>query len=246
MSRCCPYCDSEVSIRSVLSTDQQIIAFALNLEYLEVEYYGLHSKVKFSTPALHDMAEEIFNNEKAHVAMYQDVLGKDAVGKPVIDVQAGLDMAALAAGLIKEKEHFDPLASQANFFLGGMLIEDVGVTAYTGALGSVQDESLRNVLAGVLACEAHHMGFVRSFLCQSDGKTLEAANQISEARNKLDDEKGLDQPVVLDGKFNFVPSDKNGVCFRRTPKQVLKLVTGGTQGGFFPEGLSGEFPTILG
>lgn len=242
----CPYCGT--TVKSVLSTDQQIVAFALNLEYLETDYYKLFSRVKYKNQKVRDLVGEIYGNELAHVDFYKKYLGNSAPDKPNTDIRGGMTAAAHAAGLIDEGEKFDPTESEIHFLLGGMLIEDIGVTAYNGAIPQIQDEGLRGILSGVLAVESHHMGFVRSFLYMSGDKAIEMAAAISKARNKIDGNLGLDQPLVMDDKANFVPSTPEACAFSRTPKQVLKLVTLGSKtpiGGFFPEGLNGEFPTIL-
>ena len=68
-------------------------------------------------------------NELAHVRFYRKTLGGEAVSRPAIDFEAGFAAAAKGAGL----SEFDPFANDMNFLLGGMLFEDVGVTAYAGA-----------------------------------------------------------------------------------------------------------------
>ena len=129
--------------------DEDIFQFALNLEYMETEYYlrattgqgidaadagsdpgavkGGH-KVPFQSKAIREFAEELAENELAHVRFYRKTLGKQAVSRPAIDFEAGFAAAAKGAGL----PEFDPFANEMNFLLGGMLFEDVGVTAYAG------------------------------------------------------------------------------------------------------------------
>jgi hypothetical protein len=88
------------------------------------------------------------------------------------------------------------------------------------------------------------MGMARSQLYIMGEKAQNAANAISNARDKLDGGTDLDQGVTRDGRANFVPSDANGIAFSRTPQQVLRIVyladkDGVAGGGFYPKGMNG-------
>lgn len=251
--------------------DSKIMTFALNLEYMEAEYYtrgafghslaahggetgrkpcdvrGGH-KVNFSNPAFAGFAEELAQNEIAHVAFYRRMLGGAAIDMPVIDFDAAFAGAAAAAGLVKTGEPFDAFANEINFFLGGMLIEDVGVTAYHAAASLITSKKVLDAAAGILAVEAHHMGMVRALLYQAGAKAQEAANAISKARDAIDGHKGLDQGIAINGRPNFVPSDADGIAFSRTPRQVLDIVylkNGADRGGFYPDGMNGDLAGLV-
>jgi hypothetical protein len=242
--------------------DEDIFQFALNLEYMETEYYlrattgaGLGSadagpdagevrggrKVPFKSQAIGEFAEELAENELAHVRFYRKTLGDVAVSRPTIDFEGGFAKVAVAAGLGPD---FDPFANDMNFLLGGMLFEDVGVTAYKAAAPLIEKKEFLEAAAGILAVEAYHMGMARSQLYIMGEKAQNAANAISNARDKLDGGTDLDQGVTRDGRANFVPSDANGIAFSRTPQQVLRIVyladkDGVAGGGFYPKGMNG-------
>lgn len=254
-----------------MDVDSKILTFALNLEYMEAEYYsrgasgeGLDSqgvdvgrnpgavrggrKVKFTNPAFQDYADELAFNETAHVKFYRKTLGSKAVDRPAIDFEAGFSAAAAAAGLIGEGDTFDPFANEINFFLGGMLFEDTGVTAYRGAAKLLTNKEFVSAAAGILAVEAYHMGMVRSLLYEAGADARKMANAVSDARDKLDGGKDLDQGIEVRGKANIVPSDDNGICFERTPRQVLNIVylkENATRGGFYPNGMNGDFTGLV-
>src|SRR5215211_1648652 len=177
-------------------TDEDIFNFALNLESLETEYYlrgttgkGMHDADAGSNPGavtggnmvpwqdddLRQFMEEVAANELAHVRFYRKTLGKKAVSRPAIDL-TGFAAAAKAAGL---GDNFDPFASEMNFFLGGMLMEDVGVTAYHGAASLISSKKFLDAAAGILAVEAYHMGMARSVLYRMGSEAREAANALS-------------------------------------------------------------------
>jgi hypothetical protein len=241
--------------------DEDIFQFALNLEYMEAEFYlrattgkGLDSadagsdpgevkgghKVKFQSKAIQEFADELAENELAHVRFYRKTLGGQAVSRPAIDFGAGFAAAAKGAGL----PPFDPFADDMHFLLGGMLFEDVGVTAYAGAASVLKKKEFVEAAAGILAVEAYHMGMARSQLYAMGEKAHKAANAISEARDKLDGPEDKDQGIVRNGKANFVPSNPDGIAFRRTPQEVLHIVyltdkAGVSSGGFYPKGMNG-------
>jgi hypothetical protein len=243
-------------------TDADIFNFALNLESLETEYYlrGTSGKgmddadgganpgtvtgggmVPWKNPDLRQFMEEVAANELAHVRYYRRVLSDKAVSRPAIDLGA-FAAAAKAAGL---GDNFDPFANEMNFFLGGMLMEDVGVTAYHGAAPLIKSKEFLDAAAGILAVEAYHMGMARSVLYQMGPEARNAANALSDARDKLDGPTDLDQGIEMEGHANIVPSNPDGQAFSRTPQQVLRIVyladkSGISRGGLFPDGMNGN------
>ncbi|PBC02258.1 ferritin-like domain-containing protein [Mesorhizobium sp. WSM3860] len=242
--------------------DEDIFRFALNLEYMEAEYYlrgttgkGIEDsdvgskpgdvvggkKVSFDTPALGEFMREVAENELAHVRFYRKTLASNAVDRPAIDFDAGFIAVAKAAGLGAD---FDAFGNQMNFVLGGMLFEDVGVTAYAGAATVLKNKEFLAAAAGILAVEAYHMGMARSSLYRMGEKAWKAANAVSDARDKIDGSDDKDQGIQVDGKANVVPSTPDAIAFTRTPQEVLRIVyltdqSGVSKGGFYPNGMNG-------
>lgn len=246
-------------------SDAAILNFALNLEYLEAEFYlravtgeGLPDgsitgkgdvgevsggrKVPFKTKLVRQYAEEIASDERAHVDFLRGALGSAAVARPAIDIDEAFTAAALAAGLIEEGEEFDAYENEDNFLLAAYVFEDVGVTAYKGAAPLVDNKTFLEAAAGILAVEAYHAANIRTALLS---RGLEAPSvAISDARDSLDGGSDLDQGVVdADGRANIIPADENAIAFSRTAGQVLNVVyltpAQATSGGFFPEGVNG-------
>jgi len=251
------------SLTEAQNTDQDlaILNFALNLEYLEAEFYlrattgqGLppedlgaypgpvtvpsQTRVNFTNPDFQGYAEDIARDEKHHVEFLRAAikeLGGTPVDRPAIDLVNSFNAAAQAAGL---GSSFNPFANQVNFLLGAFVFEDVGVTAYNGAAPLITNKQvvLANA-AGILAVEAYHAGAIRSVLYGLGPEV----RRIADAIEKVRDADGKGRPIVVDGQANIVSDNANGVAFSRTVAQVLKVVYlgGSKRGGFFPEGLNG-------
>jgi hypothetical protein len=246
--------------------DEDIFQFALNLEYMEAEYYlrgtkgeGLRpndvgsdpgkvvggEKVPIKNKAIKEFLEEVAENELAHVRFYRKTLGSSAVARPAIDFDAGFTAAAKGAGLGPK---FNAFENEMNFLLGGMLFEDVGVNAYAGAATVLKKKEHLEAAAGILAVEAYHMGMARSQLYEMGEEAWKAANALSNARDKLDGPEDKDQGIRVNGKANFLPSNDDGIAFRRTPQEVLHIVylteqSGVSSGGFYPNGMNGTLKT---
>lgn len=207
-------------------SDGDVLNFALNLEYLEAQFYayaatgmGLPASqltgtgtqgavtggraVAFTDPIVRQYAKEIAQDEIAHVAFLRTALGASAVAQPAIDIGAdpngAFSSAARAAGLIGAGQSFDPYVSDENFLLAAYIFEDVGVTAYKGASPLIQNKTFLEAAAGILAVEAYHAGLVRTVLYSKGLATpalRTATDAISGARDSLDGSTDVDQGVT--------------------------------------------------
>jgi hypothetical protein len=222
------------SAQSIPETD--VLNFALNLEYLEAEFYSVAvtgttlsstvtgaiskaaggKKVTFTDPILAAIAAEIAADEKLHVQYLRTALGGLAVAEPAINLDA------LGIGFNSETE----------FLTLSRAFEDTGVSAYAGAATLLTGNNLQ-AAAQILAVEAYHAGNIRL-------KIVEHVPAITVAATD-----SLDVPPNMP---HFFPTDPNGLAIKRTPSQVLKIVyattaTGISSGGFFPSGLNGNIKT---
>ena len=206
--------------------DGDILNFALNLEYLEANFYSYAvngtaisaslqagtgtqgtvtggRQVTFKDPVVAAYAKEIAGDELAHVAFLRKALGSAAVAMPSIDVgtdpNGAFSSAARSAGLVTAGQSFDPYASDENFLLGAFIFEDVGVTAYKGASPLITNGTYLEAAAGILAAEAYHAGLVRTVLYAKGLQAptlIKAAGAISDARDSLDGASDDDQGIV--------------------------------------------------
>lgn len=249
--------------------DPTILNFALNLEYLEAEFYlraafgrglattdttGTGTQGSVSVPGgpaistypknlsstILKYAKEIAGDEEAHVKFLRKALGSAAVARPAINFRTAFTEAARAAGLIKSPQVFNAFASDTAFLLAAFIFEDVGVTAYKGAARFIQNPDVLEAAAGILAVEAYHAGAVRTLLTAKG--LINEGSMISKARDSLDGSSDLDQGLGTPDSYNIVPTDGNGLAFSRTPQQVLNIVYLGAssrEDSFFPKGLNG-------
>jgi hypothetical protein len=209
--------------------DVAILEFALNLEYLEAEFYsraafghGLAPSllgpnpgpvtgghlVPFSSPLVAAYAREIAAEELKHVEFLSAAL--NAAGSPIscptIDFTESFPTLGSAAGL---GSSFDPFTSDMDFLLGSYVFEDVGVTAYHGAATLITNKAYLDKAAGILAVEAYHAGLIRTVL-YANGMAKQTA-AISGLRATLDGTAGT-QNVDDHGVGGFresVPSITN-------------------------------------
>jgi hypothetical protein len=170
--------------------DVDVLNFALNLEYLEAEFYlwaafgrGLNDADAGGGPAsvggkklvytglpvdaaVQAYIEEIAIDEENHVKFLRAALGSKAVARPKIDI-GGVGGAFEAAGLAASGgalKGFDPYANALFFLHGAFIFEDVGVTAYKGASPLITNPGFLEAAAGILAVEAYHAGEIRTLL----------------------------------------------------------------------------------
>jgi len=215
-------------------SDADILNFALNLEYLEAEFYlmatwgtnlvnhgvitkadetgpttGGHMVPKFGSSPYAYAASGLRVDEMNHVKYLRAALGKYAVKKPAINLNA------LGFGY----------SSVDDWLKLARIFEDVGISAYLGAAPLISSKTYLAAAGAILATEAQHSGAIRQFCI------------LAGVKSPMVD--SLDVPPTHPTPFDV---DKNALSIPRTPSQVLSIVyAGGTcSGGFYPDGLNGN------
>jgi Ferritin-like domain/TAT (twin-arginine translocation) pathway signal sequence len=187
-------------------TDADILTFALNLEYLEAEYYlyastgsGLSAadagtgagttivpsttRIAFATPYIQQYANEIAQDELNHVRFLRAALtaaGATVQPRPAIDLTffAGLATAAGISGT------FNPFADENSFLVGAFVFEDVGVTAYSGAAPLITNKaSYLSPAAGIQAVEAYHAAEIRTIIAANAASSTATSAQTAALAN---------------------------------------------------------------
>lgn len=156
-------------------SDVDILNFALNLEYTEAEFYthavsgqGIEAlgigtrgkgrygpttggrKAQINDPILLAVAQELAFVEQQHVKLLRTVLGKAAIAKPAINLNA------LGMG-------FD---NEAEYLTVSRYMEDTGISAYAGASTLIKSKVILGFAARILGDEAYHMGNIRLMIAQ--------------------------------------------------------------------------------
>lgn len=224
---------AELFAQSVTDTD--ILNFALNLEYLEAEFYTVATtgkriaeigievtgdgregattggaKVSLD-PTTQVVADQIALDEQNHVTFLRAALRSSAVAKPAINLEA------LGLGF----------RNQAEFLTLARAFEDLGVSAYGGAAGLIDNTLILQAAARIALTEGQHAGLLRYLIWQSGA----AVPQVD----------GMDVPPLGSPNGRLFQVDGNGLSTIRTAAEVLRIAYAGNtaQGGFFPAGVNG-------
>jgi hypothetical protein len=180
-------------------TDTDILNFALNLEYLEAQFYTLPTagvtidKLATAIPVAVNggtagtvtlkpsFAKVPFTNSGVSAYAASTALEEQ---KHVKFLQGALGTSAVSMPNIDLYNSFnslasgagigpsfDPFASDANFLIGAYVFEDVGVSAYHGAAGLISDKTkILPAAVGVHAVEAYHAGLIRTTIAGLDAQ----------------------------------------------------------------------------
>jgi hypothetical protein len=244
---------SQLALSAQTPSASDVVQFALNLEYLEAEFYSVATTGKtlaergFNFPGTGAgptttsfgavnfgnnlvltgaTAADIANDELQHVMDLRAALtanGITPIAKPAINLDA---LAGLGASL----------ANQQSFLILARAFEDIGVSAYSGGANFLSGSPYLMSAARILAVEGEHVGNIR----------LEIA-RLGIPTAALD---GADVVPPPSGSNLFSTNPANGLCAYRTPGEVLYLaygfVAGATSGGFFPKGVNGALNTSTG
>ena len=238
------------------STDVEVLNFALNLEYLEAEFY----------------TKAFYGKTLKQMGIPTDGVGYagPTIGGAKIHFEAGLSEFGFADGPAETSGKLKAIAKQITqdeqthvklirSLLGPLAVakpeinldatdwyfdfktflnqardfEDVGVSAYGGAAGLLSTTAL-SYGARIALTEAFHASALRLLIAEN--------NVASPAIDKLD------VPPPPAGGYYFTV-DSNALAVVRTPSQVLAIaynssVPGTAGGGFFPAGMNGAITTV--
>jgi hypothetical protein len=230
------------------ATDITVLNFALNLEYLESEFYT------YATTGSGIESQGIGISGTANPP--NPTSGGTTTGGSQVTFSNGLLFSSQLAQEIAtdERAHVTLLRSvlggnaiaRPNIYLGALgfgfgsqndfiklarIFEDIGITAYAGSSNQLSSAVIQTA-ARILATEAEHAAGLR----------LQCARLNIQTAPPLDGVDILPPPSGSQSTY-FSVNPSNGLVSVRTPGQVLYLAFGNmanvTSGGFFPTGVNG-------
>jgi len=238
---------AQFPLGAAVPAPSDVVQFALNLEYLEAEFYSIATsgqtlqqrgipidgmgnsgptttsfgKVNFGNNLVltSGTAHDIADDEVAHVMALRGALSTNGI-TPIAKPAINLDaLASMGASL----------SNQQTFLVLARAFEDIGVSAYSGGASFLSGSPYLMAAARILAVEGEHAGNIRLEIARLGIPTFPV--------------DGADVIPPPSGTNFFSTNKANGLCAYRTPGQVLYLAYGlkanVTSGGFYPNGVNG-------
>ncbi|XP_031104212.1 desiccation-related protein PCC13-62-like [Ipomoea triloba] len=194
--------------------DKDLLEFALNLEYLEAEFflwgafgYGLDKHAPYLTgggpapigvkeaklcPLVKDIIGQFGLQEVGHVRAIKETV--PGFPRPLLNLSAEVFAAGINEAFGKHLEPtFDPYANDINFLIACYIFPYIGLTGYVGANPKLDSYFAKMLVAGLLGVEAGQDAVLRAFLYERKDEEVkpygitvaEFTNRISDRRNKL-------------------------------------------------------------
>ena len=230
------------------SLEVSVLNFALNLEYLEAEFYtyaqygygierfgiGTTGSANGNNPtgggATTGGAKVTFSNNLVFSQAITAQIGSDERAHVTL-LRGFLGSSAIAKPNINLNALGIGFGNQSEFLTLSRIFEDIGVTAYAGAAGLLTTPAVITAAARILATEAQHVSTIRTQIAR-----------LNIASPMLDGADLVPPPTGPTTQYLSI-NTSNGLPAVRTPGQVLYLAFGNqanaSSGGFFPTGVNG-------
>ncbi len=237
------------SAEAETATEDAVLNFALNLEYLEAEFYT-YALNGTSITAYGIGIDGVANpgNSAAGgtttgghmVSFSNNLVFSQAIGNQIAsDERAHVKLLRQLLGsraIAKPNLNLNALGfgfgSQNEYLKLARIFEDIGVTAYAGAAGLLSTPAVITYAAQILAVEAEHASSLRTQIARLNvptGPPLDGVDLL---------------PPPSGSQLTYLSvNPSTGLPSLRTPGQVLFLAygmqAGVGRGGFFPTGVNG-------
>ncbi len=124
------------------SRDHEVLQFALGLEELQAAFYAAALKSGKLSGEVHEFAQTVGGQERAHLHYVRKALGSGAGPTPKFNFA-------------------DALRDQKSFVAAAVSLEDTGLAAYNGQATNLSPHVLAEV-GRVMSVEARHSSWIRS------------------------------------------------------------------------------------
>ena len=105
-------------------------------------------QANFTNDDIYNVAMDVAENEIAHVNFLRTALGNYSVQCPQVNIGDAFSAAANFALNTTLSPAFSPYVNDLYFLTGAFIFEDLGVTAYLGALARIQNSDIMTAAAG--------------------------------------------------------------------------------------------------
>lgn len=242
---------TQAAVNAGAITDVDILNFALNLEYLEAEFYTVVTTGKTledsgfkidgtgkSGPTTGGQKVNFVHSDRDELTKQLNLVMEEITydeQQHVLLLRSALGDAAIAKPAINLDALHTGFEGFRHCIALARAFEDVGVSAYGGAAPLISSKAILATAARIALTEAYHAGNLR----------LVAAVNHDPFLFKVDSKDILPPPK---GK-QFFTVDKEALSIVRTPSEVLAIVygnssTGTAEGGFFPDGVNGTINKV--
>lgn len=137
---------------SAPSGDMDIVKFALTMERLEAAFYAqvvaAHQSKAYLTARQFELTQQIATAEATHVTALEAVLtgaGQTLPETPKFQFPSSVFLSPITYAWL------------------AYTLEEIGIGAYLGAVGSIQSDDIRKAAASIYGAEAQHAAILRSF-----------------------------------------------------------------------------------
>ncbi|MGI8772773.1 MAG: ferritin-like domain-containing protein [Acidobacteriaceae bacterium] len=228
-------------------TDYDLLNLALNVEYLQAEFYTMvvtgkrleqigfplsgkgtygpttgGAQINFGASGpLHGplgrTANGLMGDEQRHARFFRSQLGSYAIAKPALNLDA-----------------MGKIDTYLKFIVMARAFEQTCESFLTGAAALIQSKKILTAAAQILGDEAEHVGNLRLFC------------DLYNVPTKKIDWKDVLPPPTGTNEFTI---NANGMAPTRTLSEVLAILYGSnkpgtSRGGFFPQGLNGAINVV--
>ncbi len=132
--------------------DLDIVRFALTMERLEAAFYAqvlaAHEKRNYLPPRVLEVTQQLAAAEASHVGALEAVL-----------TGAGQVLPGAATYQFPDQVFVSPVT----YSWFAYTLEEIGIGAYLGAVGSIESDAIRNAAASIYGAEAQHAALLRGF-----------------------------------------------------------------------------------